>query len=84
MECMFGGEEQQKIKQYISWNEFLDYFKSGYSPQVLYNMVSLIDTLHKSDAMGLVEVPQIAMEIITQVISKVPCKSGYFNTLALI
>lgn len=62
----------------------MDYFKSGHSPQVLYNMVSLIDSLHKSDAMGLVEVPEVAMEIIMQVINRVPCKSGYFNTLSLI
>lgn len=47
-------------------------------------MVSLIDSLHKSDAMGLIEVPDIAIDIISQVVSKLPVKSGYINTLALI
>lgn len=84
MECLFGSEDQQKVKEYISWNEFLDYFKSGHSPQVLYNMVNLIDSLHKSDAMGLIEVPDVAIDIIVQVLPKLAAKSGYFNTLALI
>lgn len=47
-------------------------------------MVTLVDSLHKSDAMGLVEVPDVAIDIIVQAVSKLQSRSGYFNTLSLI
>lgn len=62
----------------------MDYFKSGYAPQTTYDMVTLVDSLHKSDAMGLVEVPDVVIDIIVQVIPKLAYKNGYFNALSLI
>jgi hypothetical protein len=47
-------------------------------------MVTLVDSLHKSDAMGLVEVPDVVIDIIVQVIPKLAYKNGYFNALSLI
>lgn len=47
-------------------------------------MVALIDSLHKSDAMGLVEVPDIVVDILAEVTPKIPTKGGYFNVLTLV
>lgn len=84
VQCIYGSEEQQKVKEYISWNEFLDYFKAGFSSDSTYNMVALIDSLRKSDTMGLVEIPDGVIKIISETAAKMTVQSGSINTLQFI
>lgn len=72
------------MKEYISWNEFLDYFKAGFSSDSTYNMVALIDSLRKSDTMGLVEIPDGVIKIISETAAKMTVQSGSINTLQFI
>ena len=45
MEALVGSEEERKVRDFISWSQFLGYFRSGFHDRSKYDLMILVDSL---------------------------------------